>query len=216
MAKTILLNLTPEIIADFQSFFDKKEDERSYLYKNSTQKINEGIGDVFHKKTVNLRLIKDSKPIVKESTLDEVGFNNFKLKSNESWKPKDIAGTLEPFECVIGESFWDKINEWAKLSSILNREFNDSVLENNQKVLSDLRSNVKSTPDEINQKDEQVSKSRKDIEKFRNEECFESYIHNLFTEIILAKIKAEEQQKLDKEFEEINNPKKVETPPTVK
>ncbi len=208
MAKTILLNLTSEMISDFQTCFPKKEDERAHLYQNSTKKINEGIGDVFIKKTVNLRLIKNSKPIVEESTLDKIGFDTVELVLNPEWKPKDIAGTLEPFECVIGSTFWDKICRWAKLSSILNRKFNDSVLENNKKVLSDLKSDGKSDPTQIKQKEEQVSESEKKINKFRDEECLESYIHSLFTEIIVDKIKAAEQEILDKEFEEINNPPK--------
>lgn len=208
MAKTILLNLTSEMISDFQTCFPKKEDERAHLYQNSTKTINEGIGDVFIKKTVNLRLIKNSKPIVEESTLDKIGFNSMELQSNPEWKPKDIAGDLEPFECVIGSSFWDKIGRWAKLSSILNRKFNDSVFENNRKILSDLKSDGKTDPDKIKQKEEEVSESEKKMNEFRDEECLESYIHSLFTEIIVDKIKAAEQEILDKEFEDINNPPK--------
>lgn len=208
MAKTILLNLTSEMISDFQTCFPKKEDERAHLYQNSTKKINEGIGDVFIKKTVNLRLIKNSKIIIEESTLDKIGFDKMEFVSNVQWMPKDIAGDLEPFECVIGSSFWDKICRWAKLSSILNRKFNDSVLVNNERILSDLKSDGKSDPIKIKQKEEEVSESEKKINEFRGEECLESYIHNLFTEIIVDKIKAAEQEILDKEFEEINNPPK--------
>ncbi len=205
MAKTILLNLTSEMISDFQTCFTKKEDERAYLYQNSTKKINEGTGDIFIKKTVNLRLIKNSKIIIEESTLDKIGFNKMEFISNSEWRPKDIAGDLESFECVIGSSFWDKICRWAKLSSILNRKFNDSVLVNNKRILSDLKSDGKSDPIKIKQKEEEVSESEKKINEFRDEECLESYIHSIFSEIIIDKIKAAEQEILDKEFEEINN-----------
>lgn len=206
MAKTILLNLTSEMIGDFETCFTKKEDERAHLYQNSTKKINEGVGDVFIKKTVNLKLIKDSKPMVEPSTLAEINFDGTELVSNPEWKPKDIAGELKPFECVIGSTFWDKIGKWAKLSSILNRKFNDSVLVNNRKVLADLRSDGKSDPDKIKQKEKELAEGEKSINEFVQEECLESYIHNLFAEIIVDKIKAAEQEILDKEFEELNKP----------
>jgi len=206
LAKTIILKLSSDIITDFQTCFPKKEDERAYLYQNSTKKINEGIGDVFIKKTVNLRLIKDNKPIVVPSTLAEINFDTVELTSNLEWEPKDIAGNLEPFECIIGGTFWDKICRWAKLSSILNGKFNASVLENNKKVLSDLRSDGKVDPNQIKQKENEIDKSEKDILKFSEEECIESYIHGLFSEIIIDKIKAAEQEILDKEFEELNKP----------
>lgn len=212
MAKTILLKLTSEIIADFESSFSKPEEKRSYLYQHATKKINDGIADVFIKKTLNLRLIKDSKPIVKQTTLAEINFDKVELVSNLEWESKDIAGSLESFEYVLGDAFWDKILQWAKLSSILNRKFNDSVLENNEQLLSNLKLDVQSNPNEIKQKESQVSKSKEDIETFRKEECIESYMHSLFFEIIITKIKSEEQQRLDKEFAELNKPK---TPPTV-
>lgn len=196
------------MISDFQTCFPKKEDERAHLYQNSTKKINEGMGDVFIKKTVNLRLIKNSKPIVEPSTLDEIKFNSVELVSNPAWRSKDIAGDLQPFECVIGSTFWDKICRWAKLSSILNRKFNDSVLENNKKVLSDLRYDAKLDPNKLKQKEEELSESEDKINEFIKEECIESYIHNLFVEIIIDKIKQAEQEILDKEFEELNKPVK--------
>lgn len=208
MAKTILLNLTSEMISDFQTCFPKKEDERAHLYQNSTKKINEQIGDIFIKKTLNLNLIKNSKPITEQTTLAEINFDGTELVSNPEWKPKDIAGDLEPFECVIGGMFWDKICRWARLSSILNKKFNDSVFENNRKILSDLRSDGKSDPTLIKQKEEEVSKGEEKMNEFKDEECLESYIHSLFTEIIVDKIKASEREILDKEFEEVNNPPK--------
>jgi len=207
VAKTILLQLPQEMIADFETCFSKKEDERSYLYQNATKTINEGTGDVFVKKTLNLKLIKNNKPVIELSTLDEVNFNSVELESNPEWRAKDIAGELCPFEYVMGASFWEKISNWIRLSSILNEKFNDSVLENNQKLLSDLKSDVNSDSNTIKEKEKEIIAIEKNIIEFKNEECIESYTHGLFVEIIINKIKTEEQLRLDKEFEELNKPK---------
>lgn len=208
MAKTIILNLTPEMIADFQSCFTKKEEERAYLYQNATKKINEGIGDVFSKKTLNLRLIKNNKPVTEPSTLDEINFDTTELSSNVQWVPKDIVGKLESFEFVVGDLFWDKICKWAKLSSILNGKYNASVLENNRKTLSELRSDASADPNKIKQTEEELVKAEKNINEFMVNECLESYVNGLFVEIIINKNKSIKQELLDKEFEELNKPKK--------
>ena len=213
MAKTIHFKLSPQIIADFESCFDKKEDERAYLYQNSTKTINEGIGDVFIKKTVNLKLVKDNIAIIKSSTLDEINFDGTELKSNPEWETKEIAGKLEPFEYVIGDSFWNKINNWIKLSSILNRKFNESLVENDKKILAELKSDVNANPTLIKQKEDALIKSEEKANDLVSEECIESYVFSLFSGIIINKIKTEEQERLDKEFEEINKPKKIEKPP---
>lgn len=210
MAKTICFKLSPQIIADFESCFDKKEDERAYLYQNSTKTINEGIGDAFIKKTINLKLVKDNKAIIKPSTFDEINFDGTDLKSNPEWETKEIAGKLEPFEYVIGDSFWNKINNWIKLSSILNRKFNESLVENDKKILADLKSDANANPTLIKQKEDALIKSEEKVNDLISEECIESYVFSLFSGIIINKIKTEEQERLDKEFEEINKPKKAE------
>jgi len=207
VAKTIIIKLPKEIIADFQ-VFPKIQDERAYLYQNATKKINDGIGDVFIKKTVNLKLIKNNKPVIEPSTLDEINFDTTELSSNDSWMPKDIAGKLESFEFVVGDLFWDKICKWAKLSSILNGKFNASVLENSRKILSELKSDAKVDPNKIKQVEQELVKTEKDINEFMVDECLASYVHELFVRIIIEKIKATQQELLDKEFEELNKPKK--------
>jgi len=207
LAKTLFLYLPQEITIDFQAYFSNKEDERVYLYQHATKIINEGVGDVFVKKTLNLRLIKNNKPTIVPSTFDDINFDGIELVSNPEWRAKDVAGKLVSFEYVVGASFWDKINNWAKLSSVLNQKFNDSVLENNQKLLSELSSDGVTDPILIKQKKVEITQSNKRINDFKNEECIESYIHSLFAGIIISKIKAEQQSKLDKEFEELNKPK---------
>lgn len=208
MAKTILLNLTSEIISDFQTCFPKKEDERAHLYQNASEELNKNIGDVFIKKTVNIRLIKNGVVVTEPSTLAEINYDSVELVSNPEWKPDDIAGELEPFECVIGNTLWDKISRWAKLTSIISGKFNKSVHENNISIISKLRSDGKSTSTQIKYKQDEIEESEKGLKKFTSEECLEWYIHNLFSTIIIDKIKAAEQEILDKEFEEINNPPK--------
>jgi len=215
LAKTLIIKLSSQIIADFQSCFDKKEDERSYLYKNSTQKINEGVGDAFIKKKTNLRLMKDGKTIIKSSTLDEINFDSVELSSNPEWRSEDIAGELEPFEYIAGAAFWEKISNWAKLASISNQKFNESLIVYLKKSLSDLKSNGNIDENIIKHNEDLLSENEEKITKFENKNCIESYVYSIFSQIIINKIKSKEQEILDKEFAELNKPKKTEKPPVV-
>jgi len=204
VAKSIILKLSSSIIADFQSCFDTKQKEREYLYQNITAKINENIGDVFIKKQLNVRVIENGQQIQKKTTLDEINFEKTDIPSNHSWESKDIEGKIEPYEYMVGDSFWNKIYNWSKLNHIINRKFNESLIDHNQKMLSKSISKGKTSEEQIKTQQENLNKSQKELKKSMNDECLESYTHLLFTGVIFEKIKSSEQELLDKEFAELN------------
>lgn len=206
MAKTIILKLSPQIIADFQSSFDTPQDERKHLYDNTTERINKETGDVFIKRTINIKTIKNGQDTIIKSTLDEIDFEKTDVPSNIQWETKDIGGNLEPYEYLVGDSFWAKITNWSKLNYILNKKFNLSLLEDIQKTIDGLKSDGKTPESLIKLKQEQVDKSKIAIEKNMATECIEAYTHTLFSGIIIDKIKSSEQQLQDKEFAELNKP----------
>lgn len=206
MAKTIILKLSPQIIADFQSCFDTPQAEKKHLYDNTTQRINNETGDVFIKRTINVKTIQNGKDTIKKSTLDEIDFEKTDVPSNVSWETKDIGGKLEPYEYLVGDSFWAKITNWSKLNYILNKKFNLSLLEDAQKTIDGLKSDGKMPQSQIKLKQEQMDKSKTAIEKNMATECIEAYTHTLFSGIIIDKIKSSEQQLQDKEFAELNKP----------
>jgi len=214
MAKTIILNLSPQIKADFVSCFETKEKERAYLYQISTKQINDQIGDAFIKRNIILRLIEDGKPIEKPSTLDEIDFERSEIPSHPEWITKDIGGKLEPYEYLVGDTFWKKITNWAKLLYIINSKYNTSVVENTQKMVDKLKSDGKTPEAQIRLQEERLEKSKKELEKNLANECIELYTHNLFCNIIFQKIQADEQAILDKEQAELNKPK--EKPPVIR
>ncbi len=212
MAKTIILNLSPQIIADFESCFDTKQKERAYLFKQSTEKINQNTGDVFIKRHITFAILEDGKKTTQKSTLDEVNFEQTELVSNPNWNTKDIGGTLEPYQYLIGDTFWKKINNWAKLLHIINSKFNNSVIDDAEKALSQLKSDGKIPETQIKLKEEQLEKSKEEFNKNKSEECLEVYLHSLFAGVIIEKLQSSEKQMMDKEFAELNKPEEKKKP----
>ncbi len=213
MAKTIIVKLSPQIIAEFESCYDKKEQERSYLYQNSSKKINEQTGDVFIKKSLNLRVMKDGAITTEETNLDELKFEKIEIPSNPNFKAKDIAGKLEEYEIIVGDSFYIKIANWAKLMYIQNKNYNKSIIENAEEILSKDEINPKITEAAIKAKKDQLKKNKDEFKKLQKEECLEVYTQTLYSNIIIDKIKAEEKVRLDKEFKELNKPKEKKEAP---
>lgn len=216
MAKTITLKLSPQIIADFQSCFQNPQEERKHLYDNSSQRINRETGEVFLKRTLKVRTLENTKEKITESTLDEIDFEKTEIPSNVQWEPKDIAGKLESYEYLVGDSFWTKITKWSKLNYILNKKFNLSLLEDAQKTIDGMKSEGKMPQSQIKLQQEQIDKNKISLEKNISAECIEAYTHSLFSGIILEKIKASAQQLQDKEFVELNKPEEKPKEPNKK
>lgn len=207
MSKTIIVKLSPQIIAEFVSSFDKIEQERSYLYQTSSKKINDQIGDVFIKKSLNLKIMKDGVQTFVESNLDEINFDKTEIPSNPNFKAKDIAGKIEEYECIVGDSFYLKILNWAKLFYIQNMKFNKSVIKNAEEILAKDESDPKIPEAAIKAKKDQLKQNKDDYKKVQKEECVEIYTQSLYSNIIIDKIKVTEKIRLDKEFQELNKPK---------
>jgi len=206
MAKTIIIKLSSEIIADFQSCFDKKENEKAHLYQKITEDINKSTGDVFVKKTCNISILENGKIISKPSTLDEINFYNTEIKSDISWEPKDIAGQLEPYEYVVGTGLWDKILNYCKLFYIINKKLNESTITDFKTRLGEVKLDDKTSPDEIKKKEDIMKNQELQINELITNDCLEAYLHNLFVKPIIEKIKISEKILLDKEFAELNKP----------
>ena len=206
MAKFIFLNLSPQIKADFESCFETKEKERAYLYQKATKKVNDQLGDAFIKRKIVLRLIEGGKQITKDATLDEIDFEKSELPSHPEWVTKDIGGKLEPYEYLIGDAFWQKICNWAKLMYILNVKYNTSMIADTQRMVEELKSDGKIPEAQIRLQEERLEKSKQEMEKGAANECIELYTHNLLGSIIFEKIQANEQAILDKEQAELNKP----------
>lgn len=207
MAKTIILKLSPQIIADFQSCFDNPQDERKYLYENTAQKINQETGDVFIKRNITVTTLQNGKKTTKPSTLDEIYFEKTELPSNVQWETKDIGGKLDSYEYMVGDSFWTKITNWSKLNFILNKTYNLSVITDSQNIMNKLKSDGKMPDSQLKLQQDNVTQAKITMEENMASECIEAYAHNLFSGIIINKIKSSEQVLQDKEFEELNKPK---------
>lgn len=216
MSKTIIIKLSPQIIAEFTSCFDKIEQERSYLYQISSKKINEQTGDVFIKKSLNLKVMKDGVVTQEETNLDEIKFDKTEIPSNKNFKTKEIAGKLEEYEYIVGDSFWIKIQNWAKLLYIQNKKYNESIIKSAEEILTKDELDEKIPEAAIKAKKDQLKKNKADYKKVQKDECIELYTHTLFSNIIIDKIKAEEKMRLDKEFQELNKPKEENSAPLPK
>jgi len=206
MSKTVILNLSAQIIADFESCFDTKQKERAHLYQYVTQKLNTEVVDVFIKRNFSIKLIEDGKQIMKPFTLDEINFEQTELVSNPDWNNKDIAGQLEPYHYIVGDTLWKKINDWAKLMYIANFKYNDSVIDEVEKALSKLISDKKTPEAQIKLKKDNIEKTKGELIKNQSNECIESYTYNLFINGVIEKIQSSEKDMLDKEFAELNKP----------
>lgn len=206
MAKTIIIKLSSQIIADFESCFDKKQDEKSYLYQEITKTINKSMMDILQKKTCIVRVLENNVEIKKHVTLDEINFYKTEIKSNMLWETKDIAGELVPYEYVVGTGLWDKITNCVKLLFITNKLFNDSVITNLNIDLEKLKLDNKINIQQVKKKEDIIKIQISQINELINDDCLEAYLHNIITNPILEKIKITEQILLDKEFEELNKP----------
>ncbi len=202
MAKTIITKLSAEIIADFTSCFEKKEEERSYLYHKITSTINNTTSDIFQKKMCSCKIMnkEDGTITQKPVTLDEINFYKTEIPNNESWQTKDIAGTLEPYEYVVGSTLYQKISDFCKLNYLINKIYNESVI-----------SHIKNSDESKNKKQKEDIVKITDI---MSNDCMENYTYSIFSMSILEKIKQNEKVLLDKEFAEINKP--VDVTPTNK
>lgn len=195
MAKTIQTHLSPEIIADFESSFETPQDQRKYLYDKITQKINSELGDVFQTKTCNKSIIENGQRVSKPATLDEINFEKTEVPSNVSWRTKGIAGELVPFEFMIGASLWDKIRNHTKLFYLMNRIFNQSIMDDSNSALEKLKTDGKATAGEIKAKEKQLKEGYVTIEKMLKEDCMEGYIYNLLSKPMIDKIKENEKKR---------------------
>lgn len=213
MAKTIIVKLSPQIIAEFISCFPKKEEERSYLYQNSSKKINEQTGDVFIKKSLNLKVMKDGAITNEKTNLDDIKFDKIEIPSNPKFKVDDISGKLEEYEVIVGDSFYIKIVNWSKLLFIQNKNYNKSIIENAEEILAKDEIDPKTPEAAIKAKKEQLKKNKDEFKKVQKQECIEIYTQTLFATIIIDKIKAEEKVTLDKEFQDLNKPKEKKEAP---
>jgi len=207
VAKTITLHLSPQIIVDFQSCFDNPQNERKHLYDTATQRINQETGEVFIKKTLNVTTMENGKKIENSTTLDEIEFEKTEIPTNTQWVTKDLSGKLEPYEYLIGDSFWIKITNWSKLNYILNNKYNTSMIKDAQSIVDKLKTDGKMPESQLKRQQEQIDTAKQIIEKKMTTDCIEAYVHILFSGIIIEKIKASQQQLQDKEFAELNKVK---------
>ncbi len=207
MAKTLSIELSPSIIADFETCFEKKEDERAFIYKQITGKINEAVGDVFQKRTCQIITLENGQRVKKSSTLDEINFEKTELPSNVQWKTEDIAGKLSPYEYLVGATLLDKITNYCKLFYITNKIFNESIIQDSKNAFTELKLKNGISAKVIKTKEDEIKEMEVQVEKSISEDCFEGYVYSLILTPILAKIKAKEQEILDKEFAELNKPK---------
>jgi len=206
MAKTITLKLSSQIIADFESCFDKKADEKSYLYQEITKTLNKSMLDILQKKTCIVRVIENNVETKKRVTLDEIDFYTTEIKSNVSWETKDIAGELVSYEYVVGTGLWDKITNCVKLLFITNKIFNDSAITNLNITLEKLKLDDKINIQQVKKKEDVIKMQISQINESIDEDCLEAYLHSIIVKPILEKIKISEQILLDKEFKELNKP----------
>lgn len=216
MAKTITLKISPQIIADFQSCFNKKEDEKSYLYQEIIKTINESVGNVFVNKMCSVNVIENGKKIKKFITLDEINFYKIEIKSNVSWETKDIAGELVSYEYVVGDNLWDKINNYAKLFFITNKIHNESIITDLNTSFEKLKLDNKMTIQQIKKTEDIIKTQESQMSELVTQDCLEAYIHTLITKPMFDKIIVSQNIILDKEFKELNrSPEKLNRSPEI-
>ena len=207
MSKTIPVKLSQQLIADFQDSFDKKEDERAYLYHKITEDINKKSGDVFLKRKCTKTVFKNGTQTQEMVTFDELGLDTFDIPTDDKWIPEDISGTIENYSYIVGAKLWDKITNYVKLTFLLNKIRNESTLEYLKSQLTDHTPDKKPTKEDLEKLKEQIS----GFEKLNKNDCLEIYLHGIFAPHVISKVISNEKTILDKEFEELNKPKEKKT-----
>ncbi len=201
MTTRLKVQLTPEIITDFTACFDKKQDERRFLYTTSMHKINETLGDILHTKIASYVTTENGIPKEHKFTLDELGYDNFKLPTDPDWKTDTIEGDLEDYEILLTDSSYLKIQNSHKLQYLVQNKVNESNNEKNITIMEERRNDPKITKQQLEKLEENFNKSLEIEKKAREQINVESLNFILFFRIIMDKINQTQKAEETKEFE---------------